>query len=63
MDLESGVQYIFIVRAINNAGLTVEAFSNGCTIDFTPPTEGKVWVGAGTENVIYQSDATTMVVR
>ena len=54
---------MFIVRATNYAGLKVEACSNGFTIDFTPPMEGKVWVGAGTEYVIYQSDSTKMIVR
>ncbi len=63
LDLESGIQYMLIVRAINYAGLKVEAFSDGFTVDFTPPSQGKVWVGAGTEHGIYQSDSTKMVVR
>lgn len=63
LDLESGLQYRFIVRAINYAGLSVEAFSNGFTVDFTPPTEGKAWVGAGNGHQIYQSDRTKVVVR
>lgn len=63
LDLESGVQYRFTVRAINGAGLKVEAFSNGFTVDFTPPIEGNVWVGADNIHVIYQSDPTKVVVR
>ncbi|KAL9987460.1 hypothetical protein ACROYT_G001773 [Oculina patagonica] len=62
LDLESGVQYKFIVRAINGAGVKVEAFSTGFTVDFTPPIEGNVWVGAGNMHVMYQSDSTKVVV-
>ena len=63
LDLNSGEQYMFIVRATDYAGLKVEAFSNGFTVDSTPPTQGKVWVGVGNRRVIYQSDSTKMVVR
>ena len=54
---------MFIVRARNYAGLQVDAFSDGFTVDFTPPTEGKVWVGASTGHVRYQSDSNKMLVR
>ncbi len=63
LDLESSVQYRFFVRAINYAGLKIEAFSNGFTVDLTPPMEGKAWVGAENERQIYQSDPTKVVVR
>jgi len=63
LDLENGVQYRFIVRAINRAGLKVNAFSSGFTVDFTPPTEGKVWFIADNKRVIYQSDSAKVVVR
>lgn len=63
LDLESGEQYKFIVRAINYAGLKVEAFSDGFTVDFTPPAEGKVWIGTETRNESYQSDSNKMLVR
>jgi len=63
LDLESGEQYRFIVRAKNYAGITVEAFSDGFTVDFTPPTEGKVWIGARNMHVSYQSDSAKVVVR
>lgn len=63
LDLESGAHYRFIVRATNGAGLKVNAFSNGFTVDFTPPIGGKVWVIAGNMRVIYQSDSAKVVVR
>lgn len=63
LDLGRGGQYRFIVRATNYAGLKVKAFSDGFTVDFTPPTEGKVWAGAGTGHVSYQSDSSKMLVR
>ena len=63
LDLESGIQYRFIVRAVNGAGLKVTALSNGFTVDFTPPIGGKVWVIAGNMRVIYQSDSAKVVVR
>ncbi|KAL9987450.1 hypothetical protein ACROYT_G001763 [Oculina patagonica] len=62
LDLGRGGQYRFIVRATNYAGLKVKAFSDGFTVDFTPPTEGKVWAGAGTGHVSYQSDSSKMLV-
>lgn len=63
LDLESGVKYKFMVRAVNGAGLKADAFSDGFTVDFTPPIEGNVWVGADNMHVIYQSDSTKMVIR
>ena len=63
LDLESGAQYRFVVRAVSGAGLKVEAFSNGFTVDFTPPIEGNVWVGASNIHVIYQSDSTKVIIR
>ena len=54
---------MFIVKAVNQAGMKVEAFSNGFTVDFTPPTIGKAWIGDNTRNVIYHSDTTKMTVR
>lgn len=63
LDLERGTQYVFIVRAINHAGLAKEAFSDGFTVDFNPPEKGKIWIGAGNEHIIYQADPTKIVVR
>jgi len=63
LDLESGIQYRFIVTAINGAGLKITSFSNGFTVDFTPPIGVKVWVVAGNMHVIYQSDSAKVVVR
>ena len=54
---------MFIVRAINYAGLSVKAVSNGFTVDFTPPMISSAWIGTDIENVPYQSDSTRMVVR
>ncbi|KAL9987468.1 hypothetical protein ACROYT_G001781 [Oculina patagonica] len=62
LDLESGVEYKVMVRAMNGAGLKADAFSDGFTVDFTPPIEGKVWVGAENMHVTYQSDSTKVVV-
>ena len=63
LDLERGVQYIFIVRAVNYAGLKVEASSDGFTVDFTPPVISKAWIGTDSDNFLYQSDSTKMIVR
>lgn len=63
LDLESGVEYKIMVRAMNGAGLKADAFSDGFTVDFTPPIEGKVWVGAENMHVTYQSDSTKVAVR
>ena len=57
------MQYVVIVRAVNYAGLTVEAFSSGFTVDFTPPIVNRVWIGDSTTNLVYQSDPTKMIVR
>ena len=63
LDLERGVQYVFIVRAINFAGLAKEAFSDGFTVDFNPPKKGEIWIGVGNEQITYQADPTKIVVR
>lgn len=63
LDVDNGVQYRFIVRAMNGAGLKVNAISDGFTVDFTPPIEGKVWVIANNKRVIYQSDSAEVVAR
>lgn len=54
---------MFIVKAMNYAGIEIEAFSNGFTVDFTPPIEGNVRVGADNEYIIYQADPTKVVLR
>ena len=63
LDLESGAQYSVIVRAVNFAGLKVDASSRGFTVDFTPPTATKPKVGAGAHPVEYQTNLTQMVLR
>ena len=63
LDLESGVQYIVIVRAINFAGLQIEASSDGFTVDFTPPETSEARIGTGPEPTEYQSDMTKMTIR
>ena len=63
LDLQSGAQYRFIVTAVNRAGLKVDAFSNGFTVDFTPPTISKAWVGNETSNLLYHSDSSRITVR
>lgn len=63
LDLESGVQYIVIVRAINFAGLQIEASSDGFTVDFTPPETSEARIGTGPEPAEYQSDMTKMTIR
>ena len=57
------MHYSFIVRAVNYAGLTDEASSDGFTVDFTPPVISKAWIGTDNGHVVYQSDSTKMVVR
>jgi hypothetical protein len=42
LNLENGVGYVVMVRAIDFVGLSVEATSNEFTIDDTPPVPG--WV-------------------
>ena len=54
---------MFIVRAINYAGLNVKAVSNGFTVDFTPPAISSTWIGTDMDNVPYQSDSARIVVR
>lgn len=63
LDLESGAQYFLIVRAINFAGLHVQASSDGFTVDFTPPLASTARLGNGIEPAKYQSDLTKLVVR
>ena len=63
LDLQIGAQYRFIVTAVNRAGLKVNAYSNGFTVDFTPPTISKAWVGNETNNLLYHSDSSRMTVR
>lgn len=63
LDLESGAQYKFIVRAVNYAGLKIEASSNGFTVDFSPPVTRHAWIGTRSQKVLYQSDPTKMAIR
>ena len=63
LNLDSGAQYMFIVGAVNHAGLIVEAFSNGFTVDFTPPLQSSAWIGSDTRKALYESDSTKMFVR
>ena len=63
LDLQRGAQYTFIVRATNRAGLTVNAYFNGFTVDFTPPKLSKAWVEIETNNLLYQSDTSRITVR
>lgn len=63
LDLESGAQYFFIVRAVNLAGLPIESSSDGFTVDFTPPTASEVRLGDGPELIKYQSDLTQVTIR
>lgn len=44
MDGDGAVYYV-TVRAVNGAGLFVEAATDGVRVDFTPPTAGEVWLG------------------
>ena len=62
-DLESGVRYIVIVRAMNFAGLQIEAASDGFTVDFTPPETSDAIIGTGPEPPEYQSDMTKVTIR
>ncbi|XP_068689656.1 uncharacterized protein [Montipora foliosa] len=62
LDLESGAQYLIIVKAINNAGIVVKASSDGFTVDFSPPVASQVRLGSGAELVEYQSDLTKLTV-
>lgn len=63
LDLESGAQYTVIIRAVNLAGLHIEATSDGFIVDFTPPTASEARLGTGTEPVTYQSDLGKLVIR
>ena len=63
LDLESGVQYSVIVRAMNFAGLQIEATSDGFTVDFTPPETSDTIIGTGPETAKYQSDMTKVTIR
>lgn len=63
LDLESGFQYIVIVRAVNFAGLQIEAASDGFTVDFTPPETSDTIIGTGPEPAEYQSDMTKVTIR
>lgn len=63
LDLESGAEYIVIVKAVNFAGLKTKTVSDGFTVDFTPPTESEARLGVGPELVKYQSDLTKLAVR
>jgi hypothetical protein len=63
LDLESGVQYIVIVRAINFAGLQIEASSDGFTVEFNPPETSEARIRTGPEPAEYQSDMTKMTIR
>ena len=63
LDLESGAQYTVIIRAVNFAGLHIEAASDGFIVDFTPPTASEARLGTGTEPVTYQSDLGKLVIR
>ena len=63
LDLESGVQYLVIVKAINFAGLQIEAASDGFTVDFTSPETSEAIIGTGPEPAEYQSDMTKMTIR
>ena len=62
LDLESGAQYYVIVKAINFAGLVAEAFSDGFTVDFTPPAASQARLGSGLDQ-LYQSDLNKLSVR
>ena len=63
LDLESGAQYTVIIRAVNFAGLHIEAASDGFVVDFTPPTASEARLGTGTEPVTYQSNLGKLVIR
>ena len=63
LDLESGVRYIVIVRAMNFAGLQIEAASDGFTVDFTSPETSDAIIGTGPEPAEYQSDMTKVTIR
>lgn len=63
LDLESGAQYTVIIRAVNFAGLHIEAASDGFIVDFTPPTVSGARMGAGIGPVKYQSDLRKLLIR
>ena len=63
LDLENGAQYIILVRAVNFAGLQIEATSDGFTVDFTPPVTSEARIGTGLEPAKYLSDRAKMIVR
>ena len=63
LDLESGVRYIVIVRAMNFAGLQIEAASDGFTVDFTSPEISDAIIGTGLEPAEYQSDVAKVTIR
>ena len=63
LDLENGAQYAVIIRAVNFAGLHIEAASDGFIVDFTPPMASGAQLGAGTEPVKYQSDLGKLLIR
>ena len=41
-ELQSGIEYVIIVRAINLVGLRKDATSDGFTVDTTAPVSGQV---------------------
>ena len=41
-ELQSGIEYVIIVRAINMVGLRKDATSDGFTVDTTAPVSGSV---------------------
>jgi hypothetical protein len=59
LGLANGVTYYITVRATNGAGLTVNATSDGVTVDSSPPLAGTVNDGAAAD-VDWQSSTSTI---
>ena len=49
-ELQSGIEYVIIVRAINMVGLSRDGFSDGFTIDATAPLSGRVVIVSPTSS-------------
>ena len=43
-ELESGIEYVIVVRVINMVGLSQEGTSDGFTVDATAPSSGRVTI-------------------
>ncbi|KAK7496778.1 hypothetical protein BaRGS_00011987, partial [Batillaria attramentaria] len=58
--LERGTRYYVTVRAVNGAGLMTTAFSDGVTVDVTPPVTGVVFAADRYTHRPAQTSTTTL---